>query len=374
MVNKYLLAARRIRISVLPLVLVLALFTVLSWHIIRPLAIPLLWSMLFSYFAFPFFKFLHIKVFGGRYRNGCAAITTAVILLFMALPLSVVFAFVVREAVRVGRDMLQSGFFNGTYREVLLSLKDAPFIGELIKDVDTIAELPVVDALMHQSYSVLTALVALVSTHVFEGVVSLLLVIMVVAITAFFLVRDGQTMINFVKDLLPMPENDREAFMSRIRIMIRAVVFGVIMTAAVQGTMGAIGWWYVGLPHPAFFGFCMFLTAMVPFVGTPAIWLPGSIFLFLGGHYTNAAILFFWGLLVVSMIDNFIKPYFIAEGSNIHMLLVFVGLIGGLYAWGFLGVFMGPLVLSLSLFLLVLYHRIINSTDSDFTKEKLNGE
>ena len=89
----------------------------------------------------------------------------------------------------------------------------------------------------------------------------------------------------------------------------------------------------------------MFMTAMIPFVGTPAIWVPGSAALFLRGDLSGCVILLLWGLLVVSSIDNFIKPIFISEGSKIHMLLIFAGLFGGLYAWGFLGVFVGPLIL-----------------------------
>ena len=116
---------------------------------------------------------------------------------------------------------------------------------------------------------------------------------------------------------------------------------------------------------PVFFGFCMFMTAMIPFVGTPAIWLPGSFALLLSNDIKNGVILLLWGLLVVSSIDNVIKPMFISEGSKIHMLLVFIGLFGGLYAWGFIGVFVGPLLLSLGMFLLDIYHSIVKSSDWD---------
>ena len=109
----------------------------------------------------------------------------------------------------------------------------------------------------------------------------------------------------------------------------------------------------------------MFMTAMIPFVGTPAIWLPGSFALLLANDIKNCVILLLWGLLVVSSIDNVIKPMFISEGSKIHMLLVFIGLFGGLYAWGFIGVFVGPLLLSLAMFLLDIYHDIVKGSDWD---------
>ena len=104
----------------------------------------------------------------------------------------------------------------------------------------------------------------------------------------------------------------------------------------------------------------MFITGMIPFVGTPVIWVPGALSLFVGGDYTGGLILLGWGIGVVSMVDNFIRPVFISGESKIHMLVIFVGIFGGLLNWGFLGLFIGPLILSLGIFLLDLYRGIVS--------------
>ena len=363
--NRYVLAAKKIRTSVIPLVVLLAFFAMVSWYIIKPLAMPLMWSILFSYFAYPIFTFLHKRLFRERYRNIAAAISTGVILVFIALPLLMLSIFVTREAIRISRQLMESGLISGSYADIIAAVKSLPIFGGFVNELDLITDLPIVDALIKDSARYVTAFLTMISSQIFESILKLALIILIVAITSFFLVRDGRRMIDYATDLLPLPEEERVGFVMRTAVMLKAVVCGIIMTAAVQGTLGGLGWWYVGLAHPVLFGFCMFMTAMIPFVGTPAIWVPGSAALFLRGDLSGCVILLLWGLLVVSSIDNFIKPIFISEGSKIHMLLIFVGLFGGLYAWGFLGVFVGPLILSLALFLLDIYHSIIKTPDED---------
>jgi predicted PurR-regulated permease PerM len=159
---------------------------------------------------------------------------------------------------------------------------------------------------------------------------------------------------------MPLTESERENIIERSAKMLRAVVYGIVVTAAIQGSLGGLGWWFVGLAHPVLFGFFMFITGMIPFVGTPVIWVPGALSLFVGGDYTGGLILLGWGIGVVSMVDNFIRPVFISGESKIHMLVIFVGIFGGLLNWGFLGLFIGPLILSLGIFLLDLYRGIVS--------------
>jgi predicted PurR-regulated permease PerM len=100
----------------------------------------------------------------------------------------------------------------------------------------------------------------------------------------------------------------------------------------------------------------MFFLAMLPFVGTPMVIAPGALYLFMSGDVKNAAILLAWGILAVSSIDNLLRPLFIYESAKAHILMIFTGMLGGIYAWGFLGLFMGPLALSMTYFMLNLYH------------------
>ena len=295
--NRYVLAAKKIRTSVIPLVVLLAFFAMVSWYIIKPLAMPLMWSILFSYFAYPIFTFLHKRLFRERYRNIAAAISTGVILVFIALPLLMLSIFVTREAIRISRQLMESGLISGSYADIIAAVKSLPIFGGFVNELDLITDLPIVDALIKDSARYVTAFLTMISSQIFESILKLALIILIVAITSFFLVRDGRRMIDYATDLLPLPEEERVGFVMRTAVMLKAVVCGIIMTAAVQGTLGGLGWWYVGLAHPVFFGFCMFMTAMIPFVGTPAIWVPGSGPRVVGGGRSGGVLRLVGGLV-----------------------------------------------------------------------------
>ena len=361
--EKYALFVKKMRSSVVPFTVLFALFAALSWYIIRPLAVPLMWSVLFSYFAFPIYRYLYEVRFNYRWKNVAAAVSTGAIMVFIALPLLVLSAFVTKEAIRMSRQLMESGLISGSYSEIIMKVKALPIFGGFVNELDLITDLPIVDALIRDSAKYITVFLTAASSRILESILKLVLIIVIIAVTSFFMVRDGRGIISYVTELLPLREEERRAFVTRTAVMLKAVVCGIIMTAAVQGALGGIGWWYVGLGHPVFFGVCMFVTAMIPFVGTPSVWGPGAALLFLRGDAVGGCLLLAWGLCVVSSIDNFIKPIFISEGSHIHMLVIFIGLFGGLYAWGFLGVFIGPLLLSLAVFVLDVYHTIMNSKE-----------
>ena len=182
--------------------------------------------------------------------------------------------------------------------------------------------------------------------------------LLIIFISYFFLVRDGHLILNYTKDIVPLAEEEQIKFMIRGKDTLRGVVYGVTLTAVVQGMLGAIGWWFVDLPAPLLFGSLMAFLAIIPFVGTPSVWLPGTIYLLIIEQYKYALILLLWGVFVVSMIDNFMRPKFISDRANISTFLVFIGAFGGIMAWGFIGLFVGPLILSLSAFFLDSYREM----------------
>jgi predicted PurR-regulated permease PerM len=138
--------------------------------------------------------------------------------------------------------------------------------------------------------------------------------------------------------------------------MTSAVFYGVFMTSAVQGLLGGVGWWMVGLPSPLTAGFTMFFFSLLP-TGTVLVWGPGAVYLLIQGHPFKAAILALWGIAIVGAIDNFLRPFFISGRTHMHSLLVFFGVLGGLAAYGIGGLFLGPLLITLFLFLVQVIRR-----------------
>lgn len=175
------------------------------------------------------------------------------------------------------------------------------------------------------------------------------LVVMLVTMTA--LLHEGPALAAFVRQFLPLSEKEKDEVFRQLRSVTRAVFFGVILTALVQAIAGSIGVAIVGLPSALAFGAAMFFAAILP-AGTVIVWGPAAVWLLVAGHPWKALILLLWGVLVVSSVDNFLRPLFIGKGVQMSTLLVFLGLFGGLLAFGLVGIFIGPLVITLFLFLL----------------------
>lgn len=358
--ERYIKMSKKISESIVPFAALLVLFIFLSWVIVSPLGRPLLWSVVLSYFAYPLYKYLHSNFFPGRLTNIAAGITTLAIVVFMAIPMLFFALFLIKEFMRVYEAVMQSGVLSGSYTEIIQKLHNVPLLGKLLYNLDFVSGFPVFESIIGSSVNWITGFVRVLSREILGNAFKVFYLLAVVTVSSFFIVRDGHLIRQYVKDIMPLTESERENIIERSAKMLRAVVYGIVVTAAIQGSLGGLGWWFVGLGHPVLFGFFMFITGMIPFVGTPVIWVPGALSLFISGDYTGGLILLGWGIGAVSMVDNFIRPIFISGESKIHMLVIFVGIFGGLLNWGFLGLFIGPLILSLGIFLLDLYRAIVS--------------
>lgn len=123
------------------------------------------------------------------------------------------------------------------------------------------------------------------------------------------------------------------------------IVYGLLGTALAQATVAGIGFWIADVPGPAFLALLIFLLSPVP-VGPPLVWIPATLWLF-SQHETSMGIfMFLWGLLAISAIDNVLRPYLISQGSRMPLLVVLLGVLGGLFTFGFIGLFIGPTILA----------------------------
>lgn len=125
------------------------------------------------------------------------------------------------------------------------------------------------------------------------------------------------------------------------------VVYGVLGTALAQGVLATLGFYVAEVPGAAFLGLMTFFLSFIP-IGPPLIWLPAVVWLYAQNNIEHSIGLFFWGLIVISSVDNFLKPYFISRGSNMPLLLTLLGVLGGMMAFGFIGVFLGPTILAVA--------------------------
>jgi predicted PurR-regulated permease PerM len=147
--------------------------------------------------------------------------------------------------------------------------------------------------------------------------------------------------------MLPIEDRRRARLWQHLADVTRAVFLGIGLTALVQGMLVGVGFWIAGLPSPLVFGVVAVLVSLIPMVGAALVWAPGALFLAAHGEYGHAIFLAAWGAIVVGMVDNFLRPVLISGRAEVPTLAVFVGVMGGLAAFGFIGLFLGPIVLGL---------------------------
>lgn len=167
----------------------------------------------------------------------------------------------------------------------------------------------------------------------------------------FFLLVDGESMAEALSDLIPIDDAERHRIVQSLGGMMESIFKGSLVCAVVQGACGGFSWLVAGLPSPVLAGVAMGILSLLPIGGTAIVWLPGLVALFIQGRTGMAIFFLLWNVLVTSMLaDNVLKPLLIGgKDTEMSTLVVFLGVFGGIPAFGILGVFIGPMALAAGL-------------------------
>ena len=188
------------------------------------------------------------------------------------------------------------------------------------------------------------------------------IVVLVVAI--FFFFRDGPQLVRAVVDLVPMEEGDKHMIIERLDQTLSAIVRSAFVTASVQGTLAGIGFVVAGVGFPVLLGFATALLSLVPVAGTALVWGPVGVYLLYSGDHTTGIGILLWGGLVVTMSDNVVRTLVISGRTELSLLLLFPGILGGIQVYGVAGALIGPLVIATLLAFARIYHEQYSARQS----------
>jgi predicted PurR-regulated permease PerM len=163
----------------------------------------------------------------------------------------------------------------------------------------------------------------------------------------FYGFREGKGFMARIKRLMPLDPGLKESLFTEIRTVTQAVLYGQVMTAVIQGSLGGLGLLVFGVSNWLFWGAIMMITAFLPVLGTPIIWVPAAVSLFMDGETARGVGLMIYGATIVMNIDNFIRPRLVSGRTSVHPVLILIGVLGGLKLFGFVGMLVGPLILAL---------------------------
>jgi predicted PurR-regulated permease PerM len=193
------------------------------------------------------------------------------------------------------------------------------------------------------------------ASTVVGGSVWILTQLVLTLLALFYFLRDQHLLLQFIRRLLPFTDEETTELFRRVSQTIYASLYGNLAVKLVQGLLGGLMFWILGLPAPVLCGLTMSLLATLPMMGASLVWGPAAIYLAMNGSWIKAIVLCGWGLLVVSLIDNVLYPLLVAGELRLHTLAVFFAMLGGLIAFGVSGVVLGPVILAVTYGLLELW-------------------
>lgn len=171
--------------------------------------------------------------------------------------------------------------------------------------------------------------------------------LIIMLISLFFFFKSGESYYRTVVDLLPFSSDHKQSIMKKIEDTFAAVVNGVFLIALLQGFMCGLGFAVFGVPFSVVWGVVAAVLALLPVGGAALVWLPGAVYLYLSGSTLYGVLLVIWGVVLVSLPDNILKPLIIGKKARIPSFFLFISILGGLQVYGFLGILFGPLVITL---------------------------
>lgn len=325
-----------------------ALGLYLCWLMLRPFIGVLEWAIVLVIVLYPVHLRLTRRI---RSRSLSALLSCFLVLLVVVLPLILLTMAVAEELAKVIPNM-------PAQISKLMSTQ-TPLFGKVSEWLQTrlgIYTLRTQEFLVEQLKRTSEFLLGL-SWNLLGNIVSGIVKSFFVLFTMYYLFRDGDEIVKRLPSALPLSTEQGEALIARIQAVVSASVYGVVTIASLQGLLGGFAFWILGIPSPILWAVLMTFVCMIPIAGSFLVWLPLSIYLIATGHWTKAVLLMLWGGLVVSTIDNFLRPRLIRNQTKLHELFVFFSVLGGISVFGLLGIVLGPVVLAITIGLLQTFQR-----------------
>lgn len=313
----------------------------ICWQMLAPFISILLWSSILVIIFYPLYRKLRLKI---KNHTISALITIFISLLIFIIPLIVVSAAAINEIAGISDASIEE------LKNIFVKIKDNrfAFINSYLNgmiDIEKILKPEDIKAFLAR----MSELILSASLSFVEGIFGMLVGIVISVFVMFYLLRDGEKIVSDIPGIMPMDNYQAKLILSETTALIDATIRGTMFIALIQGTLAGIIFWLLGIPSFLLLGFLAMLFSLIPTGGTAFVTVPVIIILLFTGEYGKAGILSLYAAIVIGMIDNFLLPQLIKQKVKMNELFVFFSVIGGLQVFGILGLFMGPIVLAITL-------------------------
>ncbi len=340
-------------------------------HILSPFYTGILGAIVVALIFFPLYRFILNKI-GPHRANMASSLATLLVVVTLLIPFITFTWFLLNELTTIGPivERITAGIDGWRQGNVLVEIQWLKPLQNKLESIFNLIQLDWSTMIRHSANDLINSISGL-SKKLPQNIFIFSVNVLVMIITLFFLFRDGPVIFMKLKDLVPMDEKHKEHIAEQLYLTVTAVVRGIFIVAITQGSLAGFGFFISGTPSPTLLGLFTTFTAMIPFVGATAIWMPIAVYYLAQGSMVKGIFLFFWGAFVVSLIDNFIRPIIIGSRAKLPILFLFFGLLGGIKIYGAMGIFLGPLIVALLIAFIKIYREEFHP--QTFAKKNENG-
>ncbi len=316
----------------------LAILLLLALFVLKNILLSVVVGSLSAYIFHPIYKKIHSIV---KNKDAATIILSLLIILVIAIPLVIMAPVMIKQTFDTYIFLQQADFITPLQKSF-----PSLFTGEISK-------------LVIVNFNNFIGKFFTYFLKEFESLIAdipgLVLQFLVILFTFYFATRDGEKLKDYALKLSPFTSSTEKRFLEEFRTITDNLVYGQIFIGLIQGISVGIGLFIAGVPKVIILTVVSSILAIIPLVGAWLIWIPATLFLLAHGNTSSAIFLFLYGLLFVSLIDNVLRPYFLSKGSSLSVPVALIGMIGGLYSFGIVGLLLGPLILAYVLIIVDFY-------------------
>ena len=318
----------------------------LCYRLAAPFLPALAWALTLAVMFTPFHRWLESKLKG---PSLAAFVSVLVIGLIVVIPATFVGQQLVVQAAK-GAELIEMKVKSGEWRRAL----DAqPRLAPLVDRIERQLDLP-------ENVKALATRMSATAGSIVKGSVFQVVGLCLTFYLLFFFLRDRRAALQSLRSLSPLSETEMDRLFGRVGDTIHATIYGTLAVSSMQGLLGGLMFWWLGLSAPLLWGVVMALLAVVPVLGAFVVWIPAALFLALAGSWGKALILTLWGIIVVGTIDNLLRPVLVGKRLKLHTVLAFISVVGGLILFGPGGLILGPVTLTITMVLLEIWSDRVN--------------
>lgn len=327
-------------------------------YILLPFYGALMWGVIIALLFSPLFVWLLPRV--GQRPTVAALLTLLIVLVIVVLPLALIAASLVREAAQI-YTQLQSGELDPAlyFRGLFNSLPD--WITNVLDRFGLVS----FNTLQRRITAALTQGAQLIATQTFsigQNTFEFVASVFITLYLAYFLIRDGQNVSQALRRALPLAPEHKTVLLDTFTTVVRATVKGNLLVAAIQGTLGGLGFWALGVSGAVLWAVLMAFLSLLPSVGAALVWAPVAVYFMLAGELGKSVALVVYGMLVIGLVDNLLRPILVGKDTRLPDYVVMITTLGGMAVFGINGFVLGPVIAAL--FMAVWQIHINNQNDT----------